>query len=129
MNWLLDTNAVIEVLRGNAGVIARLRERTPGEVGVSAIVMHELFYDAYRSARVEANVARVEGLRFEVAAFEREDARAAGAVRAALSHAGASIGPYDVLIAGQALARGATLVTHNVREFGRVEGLRVEDWE
>jgi len=64
-----------------------------------------------------------------VAAFEREDARAAGAVRAALATAGAEIGPYDVLIAGQALARGAVLVTHNVREFGRVEGLRVEDWE
>ena len=98
-------------------------------MGVSAIVMHELFYGAFRSARVEANVARVDGLRFEVVAFEREDARASGAVRAALATAGAAIGPYDVLIAGQALARGLTLVTHNTREFGRVEGLRVEDWE
>jgi tRNA(fMet)-specific endonuclease VapC len=129
VRWLLDTNAVIEVLRGNARVVARLRERAPGDVGVSAIVMHELFYGAFRSARVEANVARVDGLRFEVVAFEREDARAAGAVRAALASAGARIGPCDVLIAGQALARGATLVTHNVREFGRVEGLRVEDRE
>ena len=129
MRWLLDTNAVIEVLRGNASVVARLRERAPADVGVSAIVMHELFFGAYRSARVAANVARVDGLRFEVAAFEREDARAAGAVRAALATAGAEIGPYDVLIAGQALARGVVLVTHNVREFGRVEGLKVEDWE
>ncbi len=129
MRWLLDTNVVIEVLRGNAAVLARLRARAPGDVGVSAIVMHELFYGAFRSARVEANVARVDGLRFAVAAFEREDARAVGAVRAALAAAGAGIGPYDVLIAGQALARGAVLVTHNVREFGRVEGLRVEDWE
>ena len=129
MRWLLDTNVAIEVLRGNAAVLARLRARAPGDVGVSAIVMHELFYGAFRSARVEANVARVDGLRFEVAAFEREDARAAGAVRAALATAGAGIGPYDVLIAGQALARGLTLVTHNTHEFGRVEGLRVEDWE
>ncbi|MFO1207599.1 MAG: type II toxin-antitoxin system VapC family toxin [Amaricoccus sp.] len=129
MRWLLDTNAVIEVLRGNAAVVARLRERAPEDVGVSAVVMHELFYGAYRSVRVEANVARIDGLRFEVAAFEREDARAAGAVRAALATAGAGIGPYDLLIAGQALARGAVLVTHNVREFGRVAGLRVEDWE
>lgn len=129
MRWLLDTNVVIETLRGNPRVLARLRARAPGDVGVSAVVMHELFYGAYRSARVEANVARVEGLRFEVVAFEREDARASGAVRAALAAAGAAIGPYDVLIAGQALARGATLVTNDVREFGRVEGLRVEDWE
>ncbi len=129
MRALLDTNAVIEMLRGNSRVLARLRAHPPGEVAVSAIVMHELFYGAYRSARVEANVARVDGLRFEVAAFEREDARAAGEVRASLAAAGAGIGPHDVLIAGQALARGAVLVTHNVREFGRVAGLRVEDWE
>ena len=108
MRWLLDTNAVIEVLRGNAALLARLRERAPEEVGVSAIVMHELFYGAFRSARVEANVARVDGLRFAVAAFEREDARAAGAVRAALAAAGAGIGPYDVLIgAGAGAGRGA----------------------
>lgn len=129
MRWLLDTNAVIEVLRGNAAMVVRLRECVPADVGVSAIVMHELFFGAYRSARVEGNVARVDGLRFEVVAFEREDARASGAVRATLATAGATIGPYDVLIAGQALARGVTLVTHNVREFARVEGLRVEDWE
>ena len=60
MRWLLDTNAVIEVLRGNASVVARLRERAPADVGVSAIVMHELFFGAYRSARVAANVARCD---------------------------------------------------------------------
>jgi tRNA(fMet)-specific endonuclease VapC len=129
VRWLLDANAVIGVLRGNPRVLARLREQAPGDVGVSAVVMHELYYGAFRSVRVEANVARVDGLRFEVAAFEREDARAAGAVRAALGTVGLAIGPYDVLIAGQALARGVTLVTHKVREFERVEGLRVEDWE
>ena len=129
MRWLLDTNAVIAMLRGNDAVLARLRERAPADVGISAIVAHELYYGAYRSVRVEANLARVDRLRFEVVAFEREDARAAGEVRATLTTAGAGIGPYDVLIAGQALARGVTLVTHNVREFGRVEGLKVEDWE
>ena len=62
-------------------------------------------------------------------AFDTEDARASGRVRAALAASGRPIGAYDVLIAGQALARELTLVTHNTREFGRVEGLRVEDWE
>jgi tRNA(fMet)-specific endonuclease VapC len=129
VRWLLDTHAVISLLHGKARVLARLRERAPGDVGMSAIVAHELFYGAFKSARVEANVARVDRLRFEVVAFEREDARAAGAVRAALATAGATIGPFVVLIAGQALARGLTLVTHNTRAFGRVEGLRLEDWE
>ena len=92
MRILLDTNAVISILRGNARVLARLREHAPDDVGMSAIVAHELFYGAFKSAQVEANVARVDRLRFEVVAFEREDARAAAAVRAALATAGAASG-------------------------------------
>jgi tRNA(fMet)-specific endonuclease VapC len=107
----------------------RLRRCRPAEVFVSAIVMHELFYGAFRSARVERNLAVVEGLRFGVLEFSREDARAAGEIRAALAERGAPIGPYDVLIAGQAVARGLVLVTRNGAEFGRVVGLVVEDWE
>ena len=61
--------------------------------------------------------------------FDKEDAQAAGKVRAMLAASGTPIGPYDVLIAGQALARGLVLVTHNVGEFSRVAGLQVEDWE
>jgi tRNA(fMet)-specific endonuclease VapC len=74
-------------------------------------------------------LGQIDALRFEIVEFDQEDARRAGEIRAALAKAGAPIGPYDVLIAGQALARSLTLVTHNVREFGRVEGLVVEDWE
>ena len=71
----------------------------------------------------------MEALQFAVLDFDREDARRAGELRAQLSVAGTPIGPYDVLIAGQALARGLTLVTHNTREFGRIAGLKFEDWE
>ncbi len=60
--------------------------------------------------------------------LDREDARAAGEIRAALARQGTPIGPYDVLIAGQAKARALTLVTGNLAEFQRVEGLRIEDW-
>jgi len=67
-------------------------------------------------------------LQFEVVEFDREDARQAGELRAALAAAGTPIGPY-VLIAGQALARSLILVTHNTGEFQRVPGLRFEDWE
>ena len=66
-------------------------------------------------------------MQFEVLDFDREDARQAGELRARLAAAGTPIG--DVLIAGQALARGLTLVTHNTGEFQRVPGLRIEDWE
>ena len=60
--------------------------------------------------------------------FDREDAHAAGEIRADLAKKGTPIGPYDVLIAGQASRRGAVLVTNNLREFKRVDNLQVEDW-
>jgi tRNA(fMet)-specific endonuclease VapC len=71
----------------------------------------------------------VDALRFVVLPFEKEDARGAGQVRAQLRAKGTPIGPYDVLIAGQVVARKLTLITHNRREFIRVEGLVTEDWE
>lgn len=129
MRFLLDTNAVIATLKGHEGFLARLSAHLPGDFGVSAIVAHELFYGAYKSRRVAENLARIDGLRFEILDFDPEDARAAGELRAHLARAGTPLGPYDVLIAGQAMARGLIVVTHNTREFARVEGLRVEDWE
>ncbi|MDA8232967.1 MAG: type II toxin-antitoxin system VapC family toxin [Magnetospirillum sp.] len=129
MTFLLDSNAVIALLRGHAGFLARLREHRPSDFAIPAIVAHELFYGAFRGQRTAENLARVEALQFEVLEFDREDARQAGELRARLAAAGTPIGPYDVLIAGQALARELILVTHNIREFQRVPGLRIEDWE
>ena len=99
------------------------------DFGVSAVVIHELYYGAFKSHRVEKNVARVDGLQFPVLEFDEEDARQAGEIRAHLASKGTPVGPYDVLIAGQARARKLTLVTHNTTEFQRVAGLRVEDWK
>jgi tRNA(fMet)-specific endonuclease VapC len=70
----------------------------------------------------------VDALQFEVIEFDKEDARRAGEVRAYLAGRGTPIGPYDVLIAGQAMARGLILVTHNIGEFQRVPALQIEDW-
>lgn len=129
MRFLLDTNAVIGLLGGNAGILAGVRRHAPVDFGIPAVAAHELYYGAYRSARQVQNLALVDELRLEVLEFDKEDARQAGEVRAALAAAGTPIGPYDVLIAGQALARGLVLVTHNVGEFSRVAGLQVEDWQ
>jgi len=129
VKYLLDANAVVAIFKGHARFVARLKRRTPKDFAIPSIVAHELFYGAYKSQRAAENLARVEALQFEVLEFDREDARLAGQARAAMSVAGTPIGPYDVLIAGQALARDLTLVTHNVREFQRVTGLKVEDWE
>jgi len=96
---------------------------------VSSVVIHELYYGAFKSQRVEKNVARVDALQFPVLEFDQEDARQAGEIRAHLASKGTPIGPYDLLIAGQAKARKLILVTHNTTEFTRVPGLKVEDWK
>ena len=129
MTYLLDSNVVIRLLRGDAGLLARLRAENPDRFGLPVIVLHELFYAAWRSADPARNLARITALRFPVLPMDAADARMAAELRAALARAGTPIGAYDVLIAGQALARDLTVLTHNVREFARVPGLRVEDWE
>jgi tRNA(fMet)-specific endonuclease VapC len=130
MRYLLDSNAIIALLNDTTSPIARrVRRRAPRDVALSAVVMHELYYGAFKSQRVEKNAARVDGIRFPVLEFDREDARQAGEIRAHLASKGTPIGPYDVLIAGQARARKLTLITHNTTEFTRVPGLKAEDWQ
>lgn len=129
MKFLLDANAVIALLNGHQAMNNRIRVEHPSDIGLPAIVAHELYFGAYKSARQERNVSLVDALQFEVLTFDQEDARQAGEIRAEVAKQGRPIGPYDVLIAGQAKARGLTLVTHNVAEFNRVTGLVIEDWE
>lgn len=129
MRFLLDTNAVIALFKGGEIFASRLRQHHPKDFGLSGVVMHELFYGAFRSQRIAENLARIEALRFSVLEFDREDARKAGEIRAVLAKQGTPIGPYDILIAGQAIARGLTLITHNFGEFQRIPELKLEDWE
>jgi tRNA(fMet)-specific endonuclease VapC len=128
VKYLPDTNAFIAILKADPKMLERLQKHSPSDFGMPSIVRFELLYGAYKSQRVEANVARVEAFPFEVLEFDPEDAAEAGQIRAQLSLQGTPIGPYDVLIAGQARARGLMLITHNTKEFKRVPGLRVEDW-
>jgi tRNA(fMet)-specific endonuclease VapC len=129
MRYLLDANAVIDLLNDADSKLAkRVRREGPNDIAISAIVSHELFYGAYKSGRQAQNLGRIDALQFAVLEFDKEDARQSGSVRALLASRGTPIGPYDVLIAGQALARNVTLITRNMNEFGRVPGLRAEDW-
>ncbi|HYM61940.1 MAG TPA: type II toxin-antitoxin system VapC family toxin [Thermoanaerobaculia bacterium] len=130
MKYVLDTNAVIALLNDTRSRTARrVRRHKVGDIGISSIVVHELYYGAFKSQRAARNVALIDTLQFEVMEFDREDAKHAGEVRALLAARGAPIGPYDVLIAGQARARRLVLVTRNAAEFARVPDLRIEDWE
>ena len=108
MKFLLDTNAVIGVLKGIRGSFAKLKKNQPSDLGMSSIVSHELAFGAYNSQRVDQNLQIVEALEFDVLEFSKSDAHEAGKIRAALKKQGTPIGPYDVLIAGQAVARSSS---------------------
>jgi tRNA(fMet)-specific endonuclease VapC len=130
----LDTNAVIALLnRSSAPVRARLTAAAHRRevVAISVVVLFELGYGAAKSAnrqRASRRIADFLSGPVKVLDFEPDDAEEAGDIRAALERAGTPIGPYDVLIAGQARRRRAVLVTANLREFARVPRLKTEDW-
>jgi tRNA(fMet)-specific endonuclease VapC len=130
----LDTNAVIALLnRSSALVRARLAAAVHRRevVAISVVVLFELRYGAAKSAnrqRASRRIADFLSGPVKVLDFEPDDAEEAGDIRAALERAGTPIGPYDVLIAGQARRRTAVLVTANLREFARVPRLKTEDW-
>lgn len=134
MTYLLDTNACIALINGKPEQVRRHFERQfsgGATVVTSSIVVFELWYGVGKSQRRETNAGRLRIFLsgpVDVVEFDDEDARTAGEIRAALEGSGTGIGAYDVLVAGQSLRRGATLVTANVAEFSRVSGLRWEDW-
>lgn len=134
MNYFLDTNAVIALLKNQpAGVRGRLRRVVSrgASIAVSSVVLYELWYGVARSERRRDNAERLRIFlsgKIDVVPFDEQDAVTAGDLRATLEAAGTPIGPYDLLIAAQALRSRATLVTANISEFARVRGLVWQDW-
>jgi tRNA(fMet)-specific endonuclease VapC len=131
MKYLLDTNVWVDYLNQRSeSVTARIQRADPEELGLSTVVLAELRYGADKSQRPARNHARIDTLVQEIPGLGFDEAAAAafGRLRTALEAQGSPIGPYDMMIAAQALSRGLILVTDNVREFGRVKGLQVENW-
>lgn len=132
MTYLLDTNVCIKLLNGDVpSVTQRLAQLKPKQICLCTIVQQELYYGAYRSTKIEQNLAKLLKfiVRFNVLPFDEAAAKLAGQIQAQLRGLGTPIGSYDLQIAAIALAHNLILVTHNTREFGRVEGLNYEDWE
>ena len=132
MIYLLDTNVCIRYLNGRApGVLQRLRALEPSDIAVCSVVKAELFYGAQRSQDPKRSLAVQRQFLQPYRSLPFDDAAAefAGLLRAGLAAQGTPIGPHDIQIAAIALANTCTLVTHNLREFGRVPNLLLEDWE
>ena len=134
MRYLLDTNVCVVTINGRSpSVETRVLKELKGgtELLVSSVTAFEVWYGVEKSERKVANKQRL--LSFfadyvDVLAFDQEDARTAGRIRAELEAVGRPIGEYDLLIAGQALRREMTLVSANFKEFGRIKNLSWEDW-
>ena len=130
MTYLLDTDTCIGVLRQRPGMVQRLSQLAPMDCAVSMVTVFELFCGLAKAQNPSHERQKVE--RFVSALIElpldRASAEAAAKIRAELERQGNIIGPYDLLIAGQALAGGLTLVSNNVREFQRVNGLNLQSW-
>ena len=132
MRYLLDTNTCINCInRRNVQISQRLMMLSPDDVFICDVVKFELYYGAYSGSRTSENL---ENLRkffgdFVSFPFDGDAATICGRVRAQLKALGTPIGSYDLQIAAIALTHNLILVTHNTREFRRVEGLQWEDWE
>ena len=129
--FLLDTNICIFLMKNKyPELVKKLLNSDPSEMAVSSITVYELEYGAAKSQWPEKNRNNVKLFLapFSIIPFDSNDAIIAGEIRHMLEKAGTPIGPYDLQIAAQGLARGFTVVTHNTGEFSRVPNLRLTDW-
>ncbi|MEC4590152.1 MULTISPECIES: type II toxin-antitoxin system tRNA(fMet)-specific endonuclease VapC [Nitrospirillum] len=131
LRYMLDTNVCIRVLRDRPPAArARFNAAGPGGLCISTVTLAELFHGAAKSTQPTQNRDKVERLiaRLEVLPFDDDAASHYGDIRVDLERRGCLIGPYDLMIAAHARSQGLVVVTGNLREFRRVDGLRCEDW-
>ena len=130
LSYLLDTNVCIMAMRNPGDHVAARFKANAGTMCISTITLHELRFGADKSNRPAHQHEKVDDLvsRLEVLKFDDDAADQTGEINASLARKGQIIGAYDMLIAGHARSRGLTVVTNNLKEFTRVDGLRCEDW-
>jgi len=132
MIFLPDTNVWIRFLNPGENLVKdRFLSADPSTIWLCAVVKAELFFRAMKSSRIRENLALLDELfaDFESLSFDDNAARKYGKIRSDLARKGTPIGPNDLMIAAIASVHEAVLITHNTREFARVTGLKIEDWE
>lgn len=132
MKYLLDTNTCIRFINGRAPQIrVKMLKIADSDIGISTIVQAEMFAGSAKSQTPERSreIQQEFFRRFKTIPFDKKSALIYGDIRASLEKQGTPIGGNDMLIAATAIAHDLILVSHNTREFGRVEGLIFEDWE
>ena len=130
MKYVLDTNTLIYFFKGIGNVADHLLSTPPNDIGIPAIVVFELAVGIRKSSFPQKRKAQLKEFLdiVRVIPFGLEEAQAAARIRADLEKKSLPIGPYDFLIAATALVADATLITHNIKEFQRIDPLRIQDW-
>ena len=130
MMYLLDTNTLIYYFKGVGNVAERLLSTSPREIALSTIVLFELEVGIAKSVSPRKRKSQLQEFTslVTIVSFDHGAAESAAEIRVKLEKRGAPIGAYDILIAASAVATNSTLVTHNTKEFERIEGLRIVDW-
>ena len=128
--YVLDTNTLIYFFKGIGKVSRFLLKTPPSSIGIPTVVLYELEVGIAKSISPKKRIGQLEALTsvVNILPFGIDEVRCSAAIRANLEKNGRPIGPYDVLIAGTALSNKGILVTHNTKEFKRIEGLQLEDW-
>jgi predicted nucleic acid-binding protein len=130
MKYLLDTNICVYWLKGNEHIEQKILSVGIDTISLSFVNLSELYYGAYKSQRVEANLALIQRLTDQLSIIESDEAicEMFGELKANLERAGAIIDDADLFIAASAKVHGLTLVTNNIRHFKRIKGLKLENW-
>ena len=129
--YLLDTNIASYWMRGDANVIARIKSHSPSDLALSTITLAEILYGIEKSPiRKKERRFKIQQIvsQLNVYSFDETAARKYAVIRSQLEKNGIPISERDTQIAAIAMANRFTVVTHNVKEFGRVSRLKVEDW-
>jgi tRNA(fMet)-specific endonuclease VapC len=128
--FILDTNTLIYFFKGMGRVEENLFAHSPKDIFIPSIVIYELQVGIAKSNNPKKREAQLNTIlqQINIITFGEKEAKTSALIRAELEKKGTPIGPIDVLIAGSAKAHNLTLVTHNTKEFKRVNGLNLEDW-
>lgn len=128
--YVLDTNTLIYFFKGVGNVAQNFLSKSPKEIGIPAIVIYELEVGIKKSRSPQKRIEQLEQITslVQIIPFGEKEAKGSANIRSILEKKGISIGPYDVLIGGTALVHQSVLITHNIKEFGRIEKLQIEDW-
>ncbi len=131
MKYLIDTNICIYIMNKRpVAVIKKFKQFELGEIGISTITVSELQYGIVKSKYRQKNEVRLEEFLtpLEILTYDQTAARVYGDIRFQLEKLGQPIGPFDLLIAAQAISQDLVLITNNVKEFKRIKKLKVENW-